>query len=212
MENVTKRPPMPKWACDLQSALQKNTPAGTCLGQLATIRAEGQSNAGRPSCRTVNMRQLDEDTLSLYFVSDTRSGKAMDVSKGQSRFAELCLFCSDARMQVRLSGVLSVLMDCEISNRFWQALPPSERIWWAWPTPAERRAPDHLFQVEAPLAPPAHFCVCSLRPDFVDVLHLEQSPFKRFIYQLVEGNSNSNNGDDASSVTTCGWSMQSVNP
>lgn len=189
------------WAEELEEARSKSPPPGALIAQLATIRAAGTAYAGRPACRTVNIRKVVKDRL--LFCSDTRSGKVADVASDNGSSAELCIYLPHAEMQFRLSGILHIITEGEESRSIWESLSDSERIWWAWPTPAQQRSPDSAFDVDVPTEPPPQFCACLLEPDFADVVYLSNAPFKRVFHYRKEAT------DGSSEVT---WTTQDVNP
>lgn len=173
-----------KWDDLLSSAISqsKHIPTHT-FAQLATIRSsKSGSIAGRPSCRTINIRAF-RDTK-CYFSSDTRSRKADDVTEGPSSYAELCWYFPTTSQQFRLSGRVNVLSSCEASAQAWDKHTERERVWWGWPEPANNRAPDDVLHVAPPTEEPPNFCVCELVPDHVDLIDLSVVPFLRELHDL----------------------------
>lgn len=195
----------PDWPEQMRTALAANAIPGTVLGQLATIRATGTGLAGRPASRTVNVRRFDADdpAKTLYFISDLRSAKAVDIMSAETPFAELCCYFADQRLQFRLSGCLSLLSGCPESDAVWATLSDRERMWFAWPTPAEPRGTDDSFDVSAPVEPPPHFCLCKMEPDHVDLLDLTTMPFQRYLF---------NRASSKTHPMKFSWSCQPVNP
>lgn len=189
------------WADELEEARAKSSPSGAMIAQLATIRAAETAYAGRPACRTVNIRKIVRKRL--LFCSDTRSGKVADVKSDHGSSAELCIYFPLVELQFRLSGTLHVITEGTEVCSIWESLSDSERIWWAWPTPAQPRSPESVFDVEAPTDPPPQFCVCSLEPDFVDVVYLTDAPFRRVFHYRKEAT-------DGSNALT--WTTEDVNP
>lgn len=192
----------PSWMAMLRKAMDKNIPQGTILGQLCTIRKrpDGDMLNGRPAVRTINIRQLTGTRL--FFCTDTRSGKAIDVSKGNSH-GEICIYIPAERIQIRISGILTLDCDGDGAQQMWDSLTPRERLWWAWPSPAAPRAHPDEFNVVPPSEKPSCFCVATLIPDFVDETHLSSVPFDRFVYVRKCDPSNHN-----SEI----WTKQSINP
>lgn len=175
---------------------------GHRLAQLATIRGPGNSQIeGRPSCRTVNIRRCEN--RKLYFVSDTRSGKANDVINGTSSFAELCWYFPEVKKQFRLNGKVALHQNDMLTQVVWAQLSSFERRWWSWPNPGEPRGELSEFDVPVPEGAPAHFCICELDPDYVDVVDLMAAPFMREAHQRE-----STVTDEESKL----WKVQMLNP
>lgn len=206
-------------------------PAGQHWAQLSTIRAGsasggGDALAGRPSCRTVNLRTLSSsaiestavsDNMIFGFISDTRSSKLADVK--ECPFVELMLFFPSTMTQFRCSGKVHVVGggpeweggnpdDIADAAARWKMLSARERRFFAWPPPGANR--DHcvgskddlsVFDVEAPGSDvrPHNFVFCRLQPDFVEVLDLKVFPHVRQFYDRAE-------------EQTSGWRCREVNP
>lgn len=167
------------WDTQLNAAITAaHDRPGYTHATLATVRGpDSEELKGRPSCRTVNVRQFEK--RSLYFVSDTRSGKANDVTKGSSTFAELCWYFEEVKKQFRLNGKLVLHRNDTVVLEHWTQLPPFQRTWWSWPHPGTPRGAPGEFQVPVPENPPQYFCICELQPDHVDILDLTEAPFVR---------------------------------
>lgn len=210
----------PSWSIQLEDAIRQHggtstTPTGTgpcILATLATTRQKPDNLRGRPSCRTVNVRQFDGTALT--FISDMRSDKIPDddinrmntaATDAKPVFAstkgELCIYVGAAHVQFRLSGTLNAYtansnedgVDIDVPA-WWNVLTQREKSWFMWPHPGtplddQQHAETALNANGAnddPAKPPSHFCMCRLLPDFVDVLHLGDFPYTRVRYTLDE--------------------------
>lgn len=174
------------WWDQLSTAiLESNSDKGYSYAQLSTIRGPKSGRlSGRPAVRTVNIRSVKDRRL--YFVTDLRSGKADDIAAGPTRFAELAWFFPKCNKQFRLSGSLFLRSGDELARNVWADLHEGQRRWWAWPAPAEKRAPQSAFDAPVPEDPPAHFCVGELLSDHVDVVDLSVMPYMREMHNLTE--------------------------
>lgn len=186
------------WYEQLQKCMDaSNEQVGTTWAQLATVRGDSSGVlSGRPANRTINVRKFN--ATGVWFVSDLRSGKADDVLKGNCRFAELCWYFSELKMQFRMSGSLQV--DTVETAARWAELTPDQRAWWALPKPgspineATQRENERILDGDMP----PHFCVFHLLVDFVDLLDQKPRPMRR------EQHSKHNKSGE--------WSLQLVYP
>lgn len=162
----------PSWSVQLEDAIRQHggtstTATGTgpsILATLATARQQPDSLRGRPSCRTINVRQFDGTAFT--FCSDTRSDKIPDDDINHMNIAtdakpvvasttgELCIHVAAAHAQFRLSGTLyaytinsredSVGADVPVDvPGWWNALSQREKTWFRWPHPGTPRTPLH---------------------------------------------------------------------
>lgn len=164
----------PSWSVQLEDLIRQHggtstTATGTghsILATLATARQQPDRLCGRPSCRTINVRQFDGTVLT--FCSDTRSDKIPDDCINHvntptdvkptvaSTPGELCIHVAAAHVQFRLSGTLyvytinsndnSVNADADDAvdvTSWWNALSRREKTWFMWPHPGTLRTPLH---------------------------------------------------------------------
>lgn len=209
-------PPIP-WQAQLHAAwrsAEPNSSTTSFIAQLSTIR--GPSNgryAGRPAVRTVNIRRITSS--SLFFITDTRSGKCHDIDHASSPHAELCCYFPQPSLQFRISGVLAFLPHSHPeSQQFWASLYQTQREWWTWPRPGADRAPiDQFEQIEPSGTAPDNFCVGKLDADFVDVLDLSTVPFMREIHELSTSAPKVCDGPTVKrEQENGGWQARRVNP
>lgn len=192
-------PTFPRWVSVLSEAMDDNDPKGTILGQLGTIceRGDGWKLNKRPTVRNVNIRRLSGTRLS--FCTDVRSGKICDATAGNP-YAELCVYLPKNKIQLRLSGIISVDRAGSLPQQLWNSLTPPERLWWAWPPPGTPLSP-RAFNVSPPSDMPDTFCVATLTPDFVDECQFSEVPFRRFFHSCTQSLSHEPK-----------WTIQPVNP
>ena len=176
-----------QWFTQLQSCLAASTDRiSQRWATIATIRGPLHGElSGRPAVRTVNVR--DVSAQGLKFVSDTRSGKARDVGEGPSEYAELCWFFPEKSTQLRISGKLLLNDRTDDAERaeYWASITPEQRVWWAYPAPGSERNEKHGVTVDSAVVDgniPEHFCVCTLHPDYVEVLDMSTLPMRREQY------------------------------
>jgi len=152
----------------------------------ATVKSELIDLSGRPANRTINIRSTTESAL--RFVSDTRSGKALDVTLGTSKtseFGELCWFFPECFTQFRISGKIHILKRGILREDTWKELNDSQKEWWAYPPPGSARTEDTDGVRHDTTTIPAHFCVCEIQPDYVEVFDQRPAPMLREQYHLV---------------------------
>ena len=171
---------LPPWRPLLRAAQQREgrRPSSRWL-QLASIHPDGT-----PRVRTLVFRCWSgSDQLDLF--SDQRSSK-IDELRHQAR-TELCWMLPQARQQFRLRGPITLFtpQDApEPCQRTWDALRPSSRALWGWPTPgspyqAEAHWPEAL---DDGTALPAHFVVLRLQVLRVEQLDLRPHPHERRVW------------------------------
>lgn len=154
--------------------------------QLSTIR--GPSNgilSGRPANRTINIRSTTESAF--RFVSDTRSGKALDVTEGSSKASEcgeLCWFFPECFTQFRISGKIQIITQGTLREDSWKELNESQKEWWSYPSPGSLRNDSDATEKLDPNIIPDHFCLCEIQPDYVEVFDQRPVPMLREQYHL----------------------------
>jgi pyridoxamine 5'-phosphate oxidase len=176
---------LPPWRALLRGAREREgrSPAARWL-QLATVAADGT-----PRLRTLVFRGWTGDT-SLDLLTDGRSAKAAELARQPA--VELCWLLPRARMQFRLRGAVAALpleVDQGERQRHWQALSPSGRAVWGWPSPGA------ALQAEAPFPAaledgsplPDHLQLLRISLTQVELLELMPQPHRRRRWRLEEG-------------------------
>lgn len=188
------------WRSPLARALHRNrSQPESRYAQLATVRPDG-----RPANRTIVFRGFWGETNQLKFITDVRSEKVQQYQC--SYWAELCWYFPKTREQFRILGKLGLVTATETDSAWqaarsqtWQELSDRTRSQFAWPTPAEPRAPHTAF-LASPLDsenPLNAFCLLLLDPTRVDHLELRGDPQNRWIYDRPDHSQ---------------WQVQAVNP
>ncbi|OUC14729.1 MAG: pyridoxamine 5'-phosphate oxidase [Alkalinema sp. CACIAM 70d] len=188
------------WRSPLARALHRNrAQLESRYAQLATVRPDG-----RPANRTIVFRGFWGETNQLKFITDVRSEKVQHYQN--SRWAELCWYFPKTREQFRILGELRLVTATETEaawqaarSQTWQELSDRARSQFAWPTPAQPRAPQASFTASPldPEQPLDSFCFLLLDPIRVDHLELRGDPQNRWIYDRPADSE---------------WQVQSVNP
>ena len=184
----------PEWALKLQNALESQPIPR--LGQLSTIRGGESIYSGRPACRTIHIRKVERGRV--YFVTDTRSGKYVDLTEGESCYGELCAYFPNADVQFRLSCTANIISQCDAAQTFWESMGEREKTFWTWPTPGVSWAGDEKFGERIPEQAPGHFCICELIPDMVEIFDQNEFPFRREMHVCDQ--------------ETGKWSIERLNP
>jgi pyridoxamine 5'-phosphate oxidase len=126
----------------------------------------------------------------LDLLSDARSAKPAELAHQPA--VEICWLLPKARSQFRLRGHwqrLPAALDQQERQRHWQALTPSGRAVWGWPSPGEPLDPGAAFPKELPDdAPlPAWFLVLRIALERVELLELSGHPHRRRRWRLETG-------------------------
>lgn len=174
--------PLPPWRPLLRGAREREgrAPQARWL-QLASVTADGT-----PRVRTLVFRGW-AGPAGLDLLTDARSAKLADLTRQPA--VELLWLLPKARSQFRMRGQLEELPDdLEIQERqrHWQALTPSGRAVWGWPSPGEPLNPEGPFPSEladgVPL--PEHFQLLRIALSQVELLELTVHPHRRRRWRL----------------------------
>ena len=149
------------------------------------------------SQRTVVLRQTDRPTQSVFFHSDRRAAKIAEI---QARPHASCLFYDDrTRIQLRLSGVATVFVNNDVTDKHWQKLPVSGRkSYLSLQKPGSRQAeptdglPENLQGRVLPTpgqseAGKANFAVIRCQIIFMDWLWLGENGHRRAQFTYENG-------------------------
>ena len=90
---------------------------------MSVATTDGQ---GRPSVRTVLLKQLDEQ--GLVFFTNTRSRKGQHIEA--MPYAAICIYNQQAHLQVQVEGHVSMVSPAE-ADRYWGTRPRASQI-GAW--------------------------------------------------------------------------------
>lgn len=151
---------------ELGGGLGENNPS-----QLATISGPKSGRLeGRPACRTVIIRKVDESGL-LYFGTREDSLKVDDISNGPSKYAELCWYVEASRKQFRISAVASEVQGEALKEEIWGTYAELEKKRFFYTTRVDVEESEPLDQ-NLVSAVPDVFRVVKLVPDRVEVLSL----------------------------------------
>lgn len=189
------------WRSPLASAIHRNrSKPYSRYFQLATVNP-----AGYPANRTVVFRGFfDDEQNRLKIITDARSDKIQDIE--HQPLAEVCWYFTKTREQFRISGRLQLVtvaetdLDLQTARKItWHELSDSARSQFAWPDPAQPMSDKSAFELEPPDAnnPLDNFCLLLLTPYKIDHLQLKGDPQQRFLYNLQEDKT---------------WTNQAVNP
>ncbi len=140
--------------------------------------------SGRPANRTVHIRKANISGLTI--LTDLRSKKVDDVLNGASPFSEVCWWFPELGVQFRISGRMEIFSSGTEREEIWKGLGPVQREWFASPTPGSAREKQKV-DIDVSIvhgAMPAHFCICKIHVDFVDVFC--QAPARREQFQKDE--------------------------
>jgi PPOX class probable FMN-dependent enzyme len=173
-----------EWIDELRAALDREQSAlasGAARGvpRVATLATVDRS--GAPHARGVICRRIDPDGQ-LYFVSDARSNKNLDV-RGEPR-VEVVFWMPAVQTQFRVAGemrVTSLGQDEPLRRELWRELTDETRALFHWPTPGIAVAADETYPraVSADVLPPGTFEVLILKPSQVERLNISTFPHRR---------------------------------
>jgi pyridoxamine 5'-phosphate oxidase len=189
------------WRSPLASAIHRNrSKPYSRYFQLATLNP-----AGYPTNRTVVFRGfLDDRQNRLKMITDIRSAKIQDIE--YQSLAEVCWYFTQTREQFRILGKLQLVtvqetnLDLQKARKItWHDLSDSARSQFAWPDPAQPKSEQSAFEIELLDAnnPHDNFCLLLLTPHRIDHLQLKGDPQQRFLYNLQEDQT---------------WTNQAINP
>ncbi|MFW6730484.1 MAG: pyridoxamine 5'-phosphate oxidase family protein [Synechococcus sp.] len=182
---MTAPDPLPPWRPLLRTARDREgrAPQARWL-QLATVAGDGT-----PRVRTLVFRGW-AGTDGLDLLSDGRSAKADELAV--QRAVELCWLLPRARCQFRLLGrrqLLAPELDHQERHRHWNALSPTGRAVWAWPSPGLPLQTDAPFPAElADGTPvPEHLLLLRIALEQVELLELGPHPHRRRRWRASDG-------------------------
>lgn len=171
----------PLWLERLTSSLQqsKNQSESRFL-QLATV-----DSLGHPANRTVVFRGLDDDDMSLIFISDLRSEKIAHLK--ETPIAECCWYFTRTREQYRLRvGCTIITPECDrlgVCQYSWDQLSDSAKAQFLWGEPKTSRDASQTLKPNGALEDmPTHFCVIKAKVEHVDYLNLLANPQSRELH------------------------------
>ncbi len=184
---------LPPWRQLISGACKREgrSPAARWL-QLATVAADGT-----PRLRTLVFRGWSGEA-SLDLLTDGRSAKAAELMHQPA--VELCWLLPRARTQFRLRGAIEPLPPQREQSerlRHWQALSPSGRAVWGWPSPGAALQADASFPaaLEDGTPLPEHLQLLRIGLSQVELLELMPQPHRRRRWRLEDG-----------------WQEQALNP
>lgn len=128
-EGQVDRDPFRQFAEWFQAAQQAGLPDSNAM-TLATCTTDG-----RPSARTVLLKEVDEKGFVFYSNYESRKGKELD----DNPRAALLFFWQPLHRQVRIEGIVEKV-DQEASARYFQSRPKDSQI-GAWASPQSRVIP-----------------------------------------------------------------------
>jgi pyridoxamine 5'-phosphate oxidase len=182
---VTPADALPPWRPLLRAAREREgrAPQARWL-QLATVAADGS-----PRVRTLVFRGWAA-AAQLDLLSDGRSAKATELAHQPA--VELCWLLPRARCQFRLRGLQLTLPPPQAlreRQRHWQALTPTGRALWGWPSPGAPLDRQGSFPAELPdqTPLPAHMLLLRIGLEQVELLELSGQPHRRRRWRLQTG-------------------------
>ena len=177
--------PLPPWRPLLRGAREREgrSPMGRWL-QLATVAPDGS-----PRVRTLVFRGWG-GPAALDLLTDGRSAKPAEL--GHQPQVELLWLLPKARSQFRLRGGLERLepgLLLRERQRHWQALSPSGRALWGWPTPAAPFDTPAPFPTELAddVPMPENFLLLRFSLSQVELLELVGHPHRRRRWRRESG-------------------------
>lgn len=145
------------------------------------------SGVNGPSARVMVLRNVDRDACTLWFYTDLRAAKVVEVSV-DSRIA-VTGYDPEARLQLRLQGEGRMLTGAAVASR-WQEIGVSGRKAYATLRPPGSRLdepgsglPHEISAADAE----ANFAVLEVRVDQLEWLLLASSGHRRARYKYVDG-------------------------
>ncbi len=176
---------LPPWRALLRGAREREgrAPQARWL-QLASVAADGS-----PRVRTLVFRGW-AGPAQLDLLSDARSAKPAELRRQPA--LELCWLLPRARCQFRLRGQWQALpseQEQRERQRHWQALTPSGRAVWGWPSPGEPLDAAADFPAALPESTPLpdHFLLLRIAIAQVELLELTHHPHRRRRWQCATG-------------------------
>ena len=152
---------------------------------LVTVATLGDD--GGPQARTVVLRGFDAERRVLWFHTDVRSPKAVEIAR-DGRVA-LHWYDAAARLQIRMSADAVLHHGDPVARAAWQAAPPMSRACYASPTPPGTRLAEVPAATPAPAAGDdrglAHFALVRCRFTAVELLALHASGHERLLLALA---------------------------
>src|SRR5579862_8519419 len=160
---------MVQWMHELQALLEAEFYKRPMLASLATV-----SLHGKPRMRMMVIRHVDERDLSIWMITDSRSGKAADLKHEPA--AELLVWSQSERQQFRLRGTVKMHGDGPARLALWQQLNNATRAQFFWPTPCTIGDSGDGFaaSISADTPVPENFVALALHPEEVESLELNE--------------------------------------
>lgn len=151
--------------------------------QLATVAQDGA-----PNVRTVVFRGFEQQSDTLYVVTDTRSEKIGELQHLPK--ACICWYFSRTREQYRLFSRVKIHTtntQQELVQKHWMKMSDAGKRQFMWGEPGLPIQEGRALRVEAiPEDAPSHFCVLALDVYKVDYLTLRGNPQHREIHWRSE--------------------------
>lgn len=129
----------------------------------ATVSPEGY-----PEARTVVLRAAHRPTAMLEVHTDTASAKIAALRANPK--AELHIWDSRAKIQLRLVATVSILTGAETADR-WASVPDASRVSYGT-SPVPGSVIDHVYAYDKPPCP-ERFAVLRCALDAIDLVHLD---------------------------------------
>ena len=202
----TNSPPLPAFYDSLENALTEawhllelgTTDRRSAFHAPVVASVDLQSN---PSARTMILRNVDRDSRTLAFHSDIRSAK---IAQWRADPAA-CVIAYDAnnKIQLRLTGVVTVHADDEVANRAWQDSRAMSRLTYCVDdapgteiiTPMTLPAPkldivNDVSDQEADQVPDLgreNFCVVTVHVTSIEWVYLAAQGNRRALFSWPDG-------------------------
>lgn len=146
---------------------------------------------GRPDARIVVLRRVEPANRTLVCHTDIRSPKATQIRRDPH--AAWVFYDAPAKIQLRVTGTMTLHTDDDLAERQWQASSVSSRRCYLAPHPPGRPAAGpspnlpaemrtRLPQAEETTPGRAHFGVLSCRAERFDWLYLHHAGHRRAEY------------------------------
>ena len=150
------------------------------LAKIATVTPDG-----RPTQRTVVLRDANADTRELRFHTDTRSDKVAEISNNPA--VSLISYDPATKVQIRIDGHATVHVDDDIASAAWSATQDFSKACYLAPdapgTNVESPPAAPVYKPDADHAAYEHFCAVTINVERLEWLHLAAQGHKRAMYE-----------------------------
>ncbi len=156
--------------------------------QLATVAQDG-----KPKVRTVVFRGWHGKNT-LYFLSDSRSEKADEISKTPD--VEICSLLVNSLCQFRFRGKAQINQN-EFAQKCWDSLTPEVKSLWFLPDPGKPllKSDKGSKSIQNNYLMPHNFIVILVDLSLVELLEIKNFPHKRMVWKANQN-----------------WKLEYINP